>query len=98
MTNLIEARKARRSKWIVVLLIFLLAFVPRALSLNAFSAIDEYQWQRGARTFINGLLSGDFSATYCRFHPAVTDMWLIAIGLGFKYLLLFLQGGHPAGF
>jgi 4-amino-4-deoxy-L-arabinose transferase-like glycosyltransferase len=98
VTNLIEARKARRSKWIVVLLIFILAFVPRALSLNAFSAIDEYQWQRGARTFINGLLSGDFSATYCRFHPAVTDMWLIAIGLGFKYLLLFLQGGHPAGF
>ena len=98
MTNLIEAKKARQSKWIVVLLIFILAFVPRALSLNAFSTIDEYQWQRGARTFINGLLSGDFSATYCRFHPAVTDMALIAIGLGFKYLILLLQGTHPAGF
>jgi hypothetical protein len=82
----------------VALSIFVLAFVPRALSLNAISIIDEFQWQEGTQAFINGLLSGDFSSTYCRYHPAVTDMWLIAIGLGFKYLILLLRGTNPSGF
>jgi len=66
--------------------------------LNAISIIDEFQWQEGTQAFINGLLSGDFSSTYCRYHPAVTDMWLIATGLGFKYLGMLLRGTHPAGF
>jgi len=82
----------------VALLIFVLAFVPRASSLNAISIIDEFQWQNGTQAFISGLLSGDFSSTYCRYHPAVTDMWLIAIGLGFKYLAMLLRGTNPAGF
>ena len=97
MAHLIDAEKTGQSSWIVVLFIFVLAFVPRALSLNAISIIDEFQWQNGTQAFINGLLSGDFPSTYGRYHPAVTDMWLIAIGLGFKYLILLLQG-HPAGF
>ena len=94
--NLIE--KAHRSNWIAPLSIFVLAFVPRALSLNAISVIDEFQWQEGTQAFINGLLSGDLISTYCRYHPAVTDMWLIGIGLGFKYLILLLGGTNPAGF
>jgi hypothetical protein len=98
LAHLMDAEKARRSNWIAALLIFALSFVPRALSLNAISIIDEFQWQKGTQAFIKGLLSGDFSATYCRYHPAVTDMWLIAIGLGFKYLGMLSQGTHPAGF
>jgi 4-amino-4-deoxy-L-arabinose transferase-like glycosyltransferase len=94
----VDAEKARRSDWIAALFIFALSFVPRALSLNAISIIDEFQWQKGAQAFINGLLSGDFSSTYSRYHPAVTDMWLIATGLGFKYLGMLSQGTHPAGF
>jgi hypothetical protein len=98
LAHLLDAEKARRSIWIGALFIFALSFVPRALSLNAISIIDEFQWQKGTQAFIKGLLSGDFSATYCRYHPAVTDMWLIAIGLGFKYLGMLSQGTHPAGF
>jgi hypothetical protein len=98
LAHLIDAEKARRSNWIVALFIFVLAFVPRVLSLNAISIIDEFQWQEGTKVFINGLLSGDFSSTYCRYHPAVTDMWLIGIGLGFKYLVMLLRGTHPTGF
>jgi hypothetical protein len=98
LAHLLDAEKARRSNWIAALLIFALSFVPRALSLNAISIIDEFQWQKGTQAFINGLRSGDFSATYCRYHPAVTDMWLIAIGLGFKYLGMLSQGAPPAGF
>jgi len=64
--------------------------------LNAISIIDEFQWQEGTKAFINGLLSGNFFSTYGRYHPAVTDMWLIATGLGFKYLVMLLQGAHPA--
>jgi hypothetical protein len=97
MTNLANDRDSR-SVWAFALLIFVLAFVPRVLSLNAISIIDEFQWQEGTQAFINGLLSGDFPSTYCRYHPAVTDMWLIATGLGFKYLALLLAGTHPAGF
>jgi len=95
MTNLADERNSR-SEWAFALFLFVLAFVPRALSLNAISIIDEFQWQNGTQAFVNGLLSGDFSATYGRYHPAVTDMWLIAIGLGFKYLVMLLQGTDPA--
>jgi len=98
LAHLIDAKKARRSNWILAVFIFVLAFVPRALSLNAISIIDEFQWQNGTQAFINGLLSRDFLSTYSRYHPAVTDMWLIAIGLGFKYLTLLLAGTYPAGF
>ena len=98
MAHLLDSEKARRLNWIAALFIFALSFAPRALSLNAISIIDEFQWQKGTQAFIRGLLSGDFSATYCRYHPAVTDMWLIAIGLGFKYLGMLSQGTHPAGF
>ena len=97
MKNLTSERNSR-SGWAFALFIFALAFVPRALSLNAISIIDEFQWQEGSQAFINGLLSGGFTSTYCRYHPAVTDMWLIAIGLGFKYLVMLLGGTHPAGF
>jgi 4-amino-4-deoxy-L-arabinose transferase-like glycosyltransferase len=98
VANLIDAEKARRSNWAVILFIFILAFVPRALALDVISTRDEFQWLNGSQAFINGLLSGDFSSTYNRFHPAVTDMWLIAIGLGVKYLILLLDGANPAGF
>ena len=98
MTNLLDAGKTRRTDWIAALSLFVLAFLPRVLSLNAISIIDEFQWQNGAKAFINGLLSGDFASTYCRYHPAVTDLWLIAIGLGVKYLTLLLTGANPGGF
>ena len=97
MTDLMSEKNSR-SEWASALSLFVLAFVPRALSLNAISIIDEFQWQNGTQAFVNGLLSGDFAATYGRYHPAVTDMWLIAIGLGFKYLGTLLGGGNPAGF
>jgi hypothetical protein len=97
MTNLADEKNSR-SGWAFPLFILVLAFVPRVLSLNAISMIDEFQWQEGTQAFINGLLSGDFPSTYCRYHPAVTDMWFIAAGLGFKYLILLLQGTNPAGF
>jgi len=97
MTDLMSEKNSR-SEWASVLFLFVLAFVPRALSLNAISIIDEFQWQNGTQAFVNGLLSGNFSATYGRYHPAVTDMWLIATGLGFKYLGMLLGGGNPAGF
>jgi 4-amino-4-deoxy-L-arabinose transferase-like glycosyltransferase len=97
MTNLANEKNSRSVR-AFALFIFVLAFVPRALSLNAISVIDEFQWQEGTQAFINGLLSGDFPSIYCRYHPAVTDMWLIAIGLGFKYLILLLGGTNPVGF
>lgn len=97
MTHL-ASQRSPKSGWAFALFIFVLAFVPRALSLNAISIIDEFHWQKGTPDFVNGLLSRDFSSTYCRYHPAVTDMWLIAIGLGFKYLTLLLEGNNPVGF
>jgi hypothetical protein len=98
MANLIDTERTRQSNWIVALFIFVIAFVPRVLSLNVTSNVDEITWLGKTYDFTNGVLSGNFSSTYRFFHPAVTDMWLIAIGVGFKYLIQLLTGTHPVEF
>jgi 4-amino-4-deoxy-L-arabinose transferase-like glycosyltransferase len=69
-------------------ILFAAAFLPRALGLNIFITFDEAKWM-GQYTigFLLALMRVDLAATYQRFHPGVTVMWLASIGLVAQYLL-----------
>ena len=71
-----------RSRWFESLALFVLALMPRVLGLGIFLTVDESGWL-GLHTghFLRAVLSGDWAATYRRYHPAVTLMWMISIGI-----------------
>jgi len=77
-----------RSRWFEDLALLVVALVPRVLGLGIFLTVDESGWL-GFNTghFLRAILSGDWAATYRRYHPAVTLMWMIAIGFIFQYLI-----------
>jgi hypothetical protein len=64
-------------RWGVPILIFLLAFLPRAI----YPVSRPMQWYDRAIHFTDALLARDWAATYQSYHPGVTTMWLSGIGL-----------------
>lgn len=65
-----------------MLLLFVLALLPRVLNLATFLTVDEvYHWFERAATFRAALQQGEFAATNLIGHPGVTTMWLGAAGL-----------------
>jgi hypothetical protein len=75
-------------------LIFLLAFVPRALDLAVFITADEAKsWTGRAILFLQALLRRDFAATFDSPAPGITTVWLGAIGLVADYLAHGTGGG-----
>jgi hypothetical protein len=67
----------RRRAWAVAVLIFLLAFLPRAM----YPVSWPMQWYSRAVRFGDALLAQDWAETYQRYHPGVITMWLSGIGL-----------------
>lgn len=72
-------RNQRLRQWIFAALIFLLAFLPRAIH----PISRPMQWHERAVYFTDRLLARDWARTYLRYHPGVTTMWLSGIGLKF---------------
>ena len=62
-------------------LLFLLALLPRAVSLQTFVTADEAKWVYRSARFLGAFLRGDFPATAVNLTPAVTTTWLGSIGL-----------------
>ncbi len=61
----------------IVLGLFVLALLPRALALGDFVTIDEAsKWFERAERFQQALLAGDYVNTNQTGHPGVTTMWL----------------------
>ena len=73
---------------IIPAIIFLLAFIPRAVDLETGLTVDELLWLTRAPHFIDALLQGNYSGTYVTIHPGVTVMWLSGV-----FMKLFLQPG-----
>jgi hypothetical protein len=71
---------------IIPAIIFLLAFIPRAVDLGTGVTVDELLWLKRAPFFMDALLQGHFSGTYQAIHPGVTVMWLSGV-----FMKLFLQ-------
>ncbi len=82
-----------RSRWFEGLALLAIALLPRVLGLGIFLTVDEPGWL-GLHTghFMRAILRGDWAATYRRYHPAVTLMWMVAIGFTFQYLIQSRMG------
>ncbi|MBE7554734.1 MAG: glycosyltransferase family 39 protein [Anaerolineales bacterium] len=80
--------------WLICLVIFIVAFVPRALGLDAFIAIDEARWVYRSAFFWRVILAGNFAQASAEAAPldggetyasGVPVMWLGGLGLATKY-------------
>jgi hypothetical protein len=75
----------RFQRWVIPALIFVLAFLPRAI----YPVSRPMQWYYRAIHFSDALLARDWAGTYQSYHPGVTVMWLSGIGMK---LLAWLRG------
>lgn len=61
--------------------LFLAAWAPRVLALDAVVTIDERKWLARSANFYQALSHADWTATFQREHPGVTVMWAGMAGL-----------------
>src|SRR5690606_34726746 len=69
-------RSGRIPHWVILILLALLLWLPRGLALDRFVAVDERSWLTRSGNFYLALTQGDWHATFQRYHPGVTTMWL----------------------
>jgi len=66
----------------VVVIVFILAFVPRVWELGTFVTRDEpYIWFGRSERFLQAIQQGNYAGTNTTGHPGVTTMWLGSAGL-----------------
>lgn len=73
-------RKSLRTSLLLIGL-FVAAWVPRVVALETFVTIDERKWLARSANFYQALSQGDWTATFQREHPGVTVMWAGLLGL-----------------
>ena len=66
---------------VVLLLLFLAAWLPRVMTLDAFTTPDEQKWMSRSANFSYALSHGDLAGAMQSEHPGVTVMWAGALGL-----------------
>ncbi len=70
-----------------MLVILVIALVPRVLQLDAFATVDEAKWVYRSAQFLLALERGDLAGTAVNLTPAVTTTWVGALGLSAFYAL-----------
>jgi hypothetical protein len=60
---------------VILLALFLAAWLPRTIGLDRFVTVDERKWLTRAANFYQALSQGEWSQTFQREHPGVTVMW-----------------------
>lgn len=84
--------------WLLIVLVGLLALLPRVVGLNDFYTIDEgYHWPGRVENFANALVQGDWAATNQTGHPGVTTMWLGALGRALAAQIGIFDPGWAGG-
>ncbi|MEZ4731036.1 MAG: glycosyltransferase family 39 protein [Caldilineaceae bacterium] len=73
-------RKSLRTSLLLIGL-FVAAWVPRVVALETFVTIDERKWLARSANFYQALSQEDWTATFQREHPGVTVMWAGLLGL-----------------
>ena len=68
-----------------LLILVLLTFLPRLLSLSSHWASDEIFWMLRSRNFFFALQTAQFADTYISHHPGVTTCWLGSAAIWNKY-------------
>jgi hypothetical protein len=64
-------------RWLIPALMFVLAFLPRAV----YPVSRGWLWYLRSIRFWDALLAGDWARTYQRYHPGVTTMWVSGLAL-----------------
>jgi 4-amino-4-deoxy-L-arabinose transferase-like glycosyltransferase len=80
-----------RVPWLLLsyLAIGMVALLPRVLNLRGFATVDEVNfWVPRSERFLHQLQTADFGAMTVSDHPGVTTVWLGAVGLGLRRVLL----------
>ena len=62
--------------FLLVFCFFIIAAIPRLLSLDAHWASDEARWLQRSTSFMSAVKKGEFSETLIAYHPGVTTMWI----------------------
>ena len=62
-----------------IICFFVIASVPRMLSLEAHWSSDEGRWLNRSAQFMSAVKQGEFSETLIAPHPGVTTMWLAGL-------------------
>jgi hypothetical protein len=81
------AQRLQRLAWLLPLVVFLLAFLPRVLGLNVFLTADEDDQLRFAAGFLTAVLAGDWGKAVLLGYPGVPTMTFAGLGLGLRFLL-----------
>jgi hypothetical protein len=87
--------KRRRTPYIQILSLFLVALVPRVINLGAFVTPDERRWLSRSADLFRAISTGDLSLAYHSGNPAgIVTKWLGMAGIAIRYLAHKL--GWPA--
>lgn len=81
-----NAPRLSRGRYLLLSVALALAlWLPRGIALDHFVAVDERSWLTRAGNFYLALSTGDWAATFQRYHPGVTTMWLGMLGYWAAY-------------
>ncbi|HQY92048.1 glycosyltransferase family 39 protein [Caldilinea sp.] len=75
--------RAREAAWLLFL--FVPAWLPRTLALDAYVSPDERKWLARSANFTYAVSHADYAQTFQREHPGVTVMWAGTLGLLSEY-------------
>ncbi|MCB9138064.1 MAG: glycosyltransferase family 39 protein [Caldilineaceae bacterium] len=70
---------------VILIFLFLAAWLPRVMGLSEFVTIDERKWLARSANFTYALSRQEWSETFQREHPGVTVMWAGSLGLLREY-------------
>jgi hypothetical protein len=106
MTRLLSIERENRegislgflSDGVLALGLFVLALLPRVLTLAQFITSDEPLWVTRSINFLGGVLTADWQATLQTGHPGVTTMWTGSLGLVLDYALNHRDAGTLLAF
>ena len=73
-------------EFLLSVLIFLIAFLPRIYLLGTIMTAEEMLWVGRSYKFVRALQSHDWGGTFITSHPGVTTLWASGISMSFKYL------------
>ena len=66
---------------LLLLVLFMVTWIPRVLALDAFVTYDERKWLARSANFYQAITHGDLADTFQREHPGVTVMWAGMAGI-----------------
>ena len=68
-------------KLLLCLLLFVAAWMPRVIALDAFVTVDERKWLARSANFYQAWTTGEYVHTFQRAHPGVMVTWAGMFGL-----------------